>query len=1527
MSSDFVHLHLHTDFSLLDGLGKIDNYMKRAREFGMGSVALTDHGALYGAINFYEAAHKAGVKPIIGVEAYVAPRGMRAKSGKSDAENYHLVLLAKNAQGYQNLIKLTSLAHTEGFYYKPRIDHDILREYSDGLIGLSACLGAEVPRALIAENYDEAKRIAELYRGIFGEGNYFLELQNHPTIPEQEVVNRGIIELSKDLSLPLVCTADVHYLNQDDMAIQDVLICVQTGKTLDDPKRMKMTSNTNFFRPPSEMAEIFAHVPEAVSNTGLVASMCELEIKTGTWILPHFPVPQEKTTEEHLRDQVLAGLRKRKREGLLGIGIDDVPPAWHAPGTEDLPQEYLDRVEYELGIIVQKGYPAYFLIVQDFANWSREQGIVITTRGSAAGSLVSYGLGIVSVDPLVYVLPFERFLNPFRPSPPDIDMDFEDSRREEVIEYVTRKYGEDKVAQIITFGTMEAKAAIRDVGRVMGMSYGDVDKISKLIPLGSGLDRALETVPELRKMEESDPAVSRLMSTARRLEGVTRNAGTHAAGVIITEQPVMTYAPVQKDTGGGEKLLIQYDMRNAETIGLMKMDFLGLANLSVLGRAVKILKEYRGLDIDPEKLPLTDPKAYELLSSGETTGLFQVESGGMRKYLKDLRPSTILDIAAMIALYRPGPMPFIPLYIERKHDRSKVKYLHPSLEPILKDSFGVLVYQDDILFISIEIAGYDWEKADKLRKAVGKKDLDVLKAEEEKFVKGCQSHGGLTKSEAQEIWEWMLPFARYGFNKCAHAQTKVVLPDGRKMTLAAAYRAQPPAIMAMWPDGEIRPHDVQRIVKTGRKELLKIVTASRVIKVTPEHRLLTTDGYTRANELHPGMELMTAPRNVTENMRRARRETMTRLNRSPAQRQKASERMTRWQAARTPEEKVAHMRRVHARYPELTRNAVAAMHERVKWLWVNDPAWRRRQITASLASVRAAYDTGPGYGHCSIASNGMWCASRPERDMCEWLIEQGVAFEMHKVLTNGRICDFYFAGIYWEMDGMDRSSEYFAAKYGDLPYVVVTPEDFKFVVEGHLALAHAQNGDPIVSIEPCGEAQTYDVEMAPDGPLNFIANGIVSHNSHAAAYAQITYQTAYLKANYPAEYMAAFLSTAMGDGDKVVKGVVEVRRMGEHGVPITILPPSLNRSQRDFSIEAVPADAEHPEERQGVRFGLAAVKNVGVGAINAIIAARADQPDERYPSIEALCTAVDSKLINKRVIESLIKAGALDDLGGRGQLLDQVDAALTVGQRAQRARDAGQISLFGMLDAPTAAPVVMVQQAGQPTEEIPRKTILAWEKEVTGLYFSEHPLSLVEIGEGVTALSDLTTEMEGRKVTVVAMVNSVRRVITKKNTTMGIVALEDMSGAVELVAFPDCFEKHSSYFVEDEIVKIVAKVEQRHDAVQLVCESAEIFVQLERPGAERLPTLHVNLTPVGEQWRDIELLNMLRETLRTFDGDEPVILHVASANGERLFRPDGLRVNYCADLEQGLVALLGPSAFRQEFPKPVEDIYEALSAD
>jgi DNA polymerase-3 subunit alpha len=1170
--ADFVHLHLHSDFSLLDGLGKIDAYMKRAAEFGMGAVALTDHGALYGAINFYQAARQAGVKPIVGVETYIAPNGMRAKRGREDAENYHLVLLAKDQTGYKNLIKLVSAAHTEGFYYKPRIDRDLLREHAGGLICLSACLAAEVPRLLVAERYEEARATAIDYLSIFGEGNYYLELQDHPSIPEQAVVNRGVVELGKELGIPLVCTADVHYVDREDMAIQDVLICIQTGKTLDDPKRLKMTSDTNFFRSPEEMAGLFAHVPEAVANTAEIADKCELQISTGSWVLPHYPVPERKTAEQYLREMAEAGLQRR-----LG---------------GEIPDDYRARLDYELDIIVQKGYPTYFLIVQDFANWSREQGIAITTRGSAAGSLVSYALNITSVDPLVYQLPFERFLNPFRPSPPDIDMDFEDSRREEVIEYVTRKYGEDRVAQIITFGTMEAKMAVRDVGRVMGLTYGEVDRVAKLIPFGTSLARAIESVPELRALQEGDAQVARLLDTARRLEGVTRNAGTHAAGVIITEQPLTEYAPVQKDTAGGEKLLIQYDMRNAETIGLMKMDFLGLANLSVLGRAVKILKEERGLDLDPEALPLDDPTTYALLATGETTGLFQVESGGMRAYLKQLKATTILDIAAMIALYRPGPMPMIPAYIERKHDPSKVEYLDPSLEPILKDSFGVLVYQDDILLISIQIAGYDWEAADKFRKAVGKKDAVLLAEQQEKFVKGCQSHGGLTRQKAQDLWDWMLPFARYGFNK-----------------------------------------------------------------------------------------------------------------------------------------------------------------------------------------------------------------------------------------------------------------------------------------------------------------------------------------SHAAAYAQITYQTAYLKANYPVEYMAAFLSVAMGDSDKVVKGVLEAKRMG-----IPIRPPSVNHSRSDFSIERVAG--EDGAATEGIRFGLAAVKNVGQGAIDAILAARAEEPDGRFASLDRLCLAVDSRVLNKRVLESLVKAGALDDLGGRAQLLEALEKAMAAAQQAQRARDAGQISLFGALGA--ADPAAAAATGLPDVEEVPRKTLLAWEKEMTGLYISEHPLSLIAAGPGATPLGEIAAESAGQKVSVVAMIKSVRRIICKRNTTMGVLAIEDLSGTLELVAFPECFERHAELWVEDAIIRAVVKVDLRNDQVQLVCESAEAFVQREAagPAARRGSgaTLHITLRPLGEFWRDVERLNDLEGLLRQFDGDDPVVLHLAMPSGTRALRADGRGVAAVPDLETALASLLGPGAVRLERVRAPEDVY-ALSAD
>ncbi|MDQ3855411.1 MAG: DNA polymerase III subunit alpha, partial [Chloroflexota bacterium] len=1098
MSSSFVHLHLHSDYSLLDGMGKIKDYIGLAQSYGMDALALTDHGVMYGAIELYTSARKAGIKPIIGCEMYVAPRSMRDRAGRIDADSAHLLVLARDYQGYQNLMKLVSLAHLEGYYYKPRIDHDLLAQHSGGLIITSSCIGGEVPQLLLQGRDQEARERADLYRSIVGAENYFIEIQDHP-FEEQQVANRKLIELARDLRIPLVATCDTHYPRREDAEIQDILLCVQTGKMVGDANRMRMASATNYLRPPEEMERAFAEVPEALSNTLHIASMCDVELPIGEWILPRYDVPEDYTPATYLRKLCEDGLRRR---------------------YETVAPQVQERLDYELNIIETKGYSTYMLIVQDFVNWAREQGIAVTSRGSAAGSLVSYLVNITSADPLEYRLPFERFLTVHRPSPPDIDMDFEDSRREEVIEYVTRKYGEDRVAQIITFGTMEARAAVRDVGRVLGISYSDCDAVAKMIQQGSSIAESLESASALREWHDRDPEIRRLLDVASKLEGVTRHASTHAAGVIISREPIMNYTPVQKEASGN-KPLVQYDMRMCEEIGLLKMDFLGLANLSVLGRAVKTIRQTTGREIDLDTLPLDDVRTYELLSSGETTGVFQLESGGMRRYIKELRPTEIRDVAAMISLYRPGPMDMIPHYIRRKHGQEPVEYLVPQLESLLRDSYGVLVYQDDILLISIEIAGYTWEEADKLRKAVGKKIKAELEAQRDKFIKGCQSHGGLAREKAQELWDWLLPFARYGFNKCTSGRTYVWLADGSRMQISRAYELGVREVMSMWPDGVIRPHRVQRIVRTGTKDLVQVRTRSgRRIKVTPEHRLLTTEGYKPISEMTVGeTELIVAPRRCTSNQREARRRTMTTRNQGAEQRSRVSARVRAYQESRPAHEKIDHMKRMHALYPDLTRNAVAAMHDQVKWLFANDPEWKRNLIAKSLANTRACYDTGPGFGRCSIASNGMWCASQAERDMCEWLIQQDIDFQMHKVLPNGRVCDFYFAGIYWEMDGMDREPAYFHEKYNDLPYVVVTPEDFRFVVERHLQVAHAENGDMVVSIEPCGGEMTYDIEMAPDGPLNYIANKVVSHNSHAAAYSLVAYQTAYLKANYPSEYM------------------------------------------------------------------------------------------------------------------------------------------------------------------------------------------------------------------------------------------------------------------------------------------------------------------------------------------------------------------------------------------------------------------------
>ncbi len=745
---DFVHLHVHSHYSLLDGLSKIDDLIERVKSLGMTAVALTDHGSLYGAVEFYQKAKAAGLKPIIGIETYFARHGRHSKNPKVDDRPYHLILLAANAQGYANLIKLTSRAHLEGYYYKPRIDWELLEQFHEGLIALSGCVNGHVPALLVNHETAEAERTIERYLKLFGPDRFYFELQHNPTIPEQNEVNRQLVELAARYGIGLVATNDTHYLSPEDKDAQDILLCLQTKSKKTDAERMSFMNEDFSLRPPDEMADLFKDHPEAIANTVRIAERCNLTIELGRIHLPHFTVPDGHTPNSYLRALCEAGLKNRYPDG---------------PSPE-----IMERMNYELSVIAKTGFATYLLIVQDFINWAKSNSIVVGPgRGSAASSIVCYLLNITNVDPLKYELLFERFLNPERISMPDIDTDFSDLRRGEVIHYVESKYGHDHVAQIITFGTMAARAAIRDVGRVLGLPYVYCDRVAKLIPMFMTIEQAAASVPELKEIYEKDPEAKRLLDNARRLEGVARHVSTHACGVVITRRPLDEYVPLQYASANDQTIITQYAFNTIEDLGLLKMDFLGLANLTIIETAIKIIEKTAGVKIDLDALPLDDRSAFKLLQRGETTGVFQLESSGMRRYLISLKPTELEDIIAMTSLYRPGPMELIPDFIAGKHGKKVTHYLHPKLKPILEKTYGVVVYQEQIIQIATDLAGFTPGEADVLRKAVGKKIGKLLREQRKKFIAGC-IRNGLAEKTAERIFDFIEPFARYGFNR-AHA--------------------------------------------------------------------------------------------------------------------------------------------------------------------------------------------------------------------------------------------------------------------------------------------------------------------------------------------------------------------------------------------------------------------------------------------------------------------------------------------------------------------------------------------------------------------------------------------------------------------------------------------------------------------------------------------------------------------------------------------------------------------------------------
>ncbi|NLY51229.1 MAG: DNA polymerase III subunit alpha [Firmicutes bacterium] len=1122
MSADFVHLHVHSAFSLLDGCSRITDLVATAKDYDMPALALTDHGVMYGSIEFYKAARDAGIKPIIGCEVYVAPRSRQDRTPRVDDELAHLVLLATNQEGYRNLLNLVSRAYLEGFYYKPRVDKELLSQFSAGLIALSSCLAGEVPARLLEGDEEGARRVAGFYRDIFGRDNFYLELQDQ-NLPSQPELNAALVRLGQALDLPVVATNDVHYVRQQDATAHDILLCLQTGKSVQDPNRLRFPTQEFYLKSPQEMRHLFREVPQALKSTLQIADQCELEIPLGGLHLPEFPLPPGETPEGYLRRLCLEGLERR----------------YTVPGKHER-----ERLDYELSVIQRMGYTSYFLIVWDLVRFAHEKGILVGPgRGSAAGSLVAYTLGITDIDPLASGLLFERFLNPERVSMPDIDIDFADDRRDEVIEYVTQTYGADHVAQIITFGTMAARAAIRDAGRAYDLPYGDVDRIAKLVPteLGISLEHALQSSQELADLYQREEWVRQLIDTARSMEGLPRHASTHAAGVVISPRPLMEYVPLQKIAEGG--VTTQYPWETIEEIGLLKMDFLGLRTLTVLGETVRLVQENRGEKVDLSRLPLDDAATYELLSSGATSGVFQLESPGMRALIKELKPSELSDLTALVALYRPGPLGsgMVEDFIARKHGAKPVEYLHPLLEPILNETYGVILYQEQVMQIASRLAGFTLGQADLLRRAMGKKKPEVIAAQRERFLAGTGAQG-VPRDVAERVFELMEYFAGYGFNK-----------------------------------------------------------------------------------------------------------------------------------------------------------------------------------------------------------------------------------------------------------------------------------------------------------------------------------------SHSAAYGLLAYQTAYLKAHYPAEYMAALLTSIMDDSDKVALYAEDCRRQG-----LTVLPPDVNRSQINFSVE-----------NGRIRFGLAAVKNAGRSAMAAIVAAR--EEGGPFRSLQDFCRRVDLRSINKRTLESLIKAGALSSLpGNRAQHLAVMDAVVREAQAYQSQRASGQGTLLDLMpDNAREAPLPELL-------EVQKAELLAWEKEALGFYLTGHPLAdKVELLRQVsTVQSNELTELEdAARVVMGGLVTGLKRIRTNKGETMAFVTLEDLTGSLEVVVFPRTYAQSKSILQPDALIVVRGRVSKREE------EAPKILADEALP-LDGTRELYLRLT------EDAMDLCRIEDELKVFPGLSPVFLFYPAER--RLVR---LGPQLSVSLQEGLIerlkALLG----------------------
>ncbi len=1567
---NFVHLHVHTEYSLLDGLSRINHLVKRAKALNMPAIAITDHGAMFGVIDFFRACQAAEIKPIIGIEAYLARRSRFDKDPKLDKRPYHMLLLARNQTGYLNLLKLASLAQLEGYYYRPRIDRDLLAQHAEGLIATSGCLAAQIPSMIMEGRDDEARELIGWYQEVFGAENFYLELQQHD-IPELTTLNKWLIEYRKSghSTVPLLATNDVHYVMKDDYDPHDTLLCIQTGALKTENDRLRMSDASYHLTTPEEMWGFFGDAaPEAIHNTLKVADMCEVNLDTKGYHLPVFPVPEGHDSSSYLRYLCEKGLRWR-----YGSHADDL--------------EIRARLDRELDIIGSMGFNTYFLIVWDLCQYARHADIWWNVRGSGAGSVAAYTLGITSIDPIQNNLLFERFLNPGRVSMPDIDMDFPDDRREEMITYTARKYGEDKVAAIITFGTLGPKAAVRDVGRALGVPLEVVNQAARLIPQEPKPKPLMDYVegnPELKELYDKSGEIRQIVDTAVHLQGVNRHASTHAAGVIVADKPLLEYLPLHRLTNEAQaetsalRAVTQFPMETCESIGLLKIDFLGLSTLTIFRRACDLIAQHHGIQYSMDTVPYRptgDPKtdemlkqSFDMIGRGDTVGVFQVESTGMQQMLRDMRPTKFEHIIAAVSLYRPGPMDFIPLYNKRLRGEEAPEYRHKLLEDVLSETYGIIIYQEQIMQIAGQLFGYELGEADLMRRAVSKKKEKDLKKHRDIFLERGPEHG-VDVDSANKIFDDIEFFANYGFNKCLVYDTEIVDADtGRLVKIGdlATGKAQVQHTLTCDLDTlRLKPGKITDVMFNGVKPVYRLTTQlGRQIEATANHPFYTFDGWRMLGELQAGDQVALPRRISVENIKEWPDYQVIVLGHLLAEGnlchtsgvyfytssdEQCEDYVRHLELFENSVASVAWHKTTHSVYSkrrERSRPQVVVEWIKSLGLWGKDSHAKfipdevfelsNRQLGLLLARMWE------GDGNLNEKGLSAYYATSSEkmaRQIQYLLLRLGIISRLRQVEFNykdGRIgyqvyvtgsdnfqqflkqIGYHFVSeqrrsALLSMINADRQSnstkdvvplkvlelirrekirrqiswqevaeqaQVAEREFYDVKHVQksgFTHNTIRRLAEyfdSDVLRLYADNDiywDKIVSIEYVGEQPTYDLTI--DGTHNFIANNILVHNSHAADYAVITCQTAFLKCHYPAEYMTALLSVHRDDSAKVSHFLAECRRLN-----IPVLPPDVNYSQMDFDIQ------QQSDGKRGIRFGLVAIKNAGEGQLQPILDARAD--GGTFANLEDFARRVDLRQVGKRTLESIVKVGALDAFAPRAQLCNPaaLDRMLSFSADYHKAKEIGQMSMFGG-DAGVADTLKL-----PPAEDVTDRQLLTWEKELLGLYVTGRPVDKArEVlrhsnTQDVAQIKEDGMSWAGKPVKVAGEVAALRKIVTKNGQMMGVVQLEDWhdsAASIEVVLFPRTWDKFHEQVDEGKVIVVTGKLDMGRGDAQIVCDS--VSQNLSAMAAE--PTEQPYLPPSLDEPPPWAFDEETGELPPPDDLPEPVVTVVAPATQGALAAP------------------------------------------